>query len=239
MSVEAPLTSLVESRKLAYDQLLESIKSDYSSQKRREEVCTSWSKSYQTDFSKVKMTKDADLQPIFGSIEESEPIFALTNSLARTGLGDRIYSKILATNSVDSYSILDIYLGYLRRGSSKECIEWCLQRAAEIKPMENHILLSQLINLELALACKNSSNSVDLASKLRGIRSYVHEIAKATRNFEVTSLEIGQILQKPNSENIELAMQRVIDLFTSLFMSCMSLPRYDILKVRYRYVNFI
>ena len=231
MTVDPVLPLLLESRALAYDQLLNSLKAEDVNPKKKEEVCSLWSKSYQADFSKIKSAKETELPQIFGAVQEPEMGSSLNNSLARTGLGNRLKSN--TSNSIDSYSMLDKYLAFLRNGSTKECIEWCLKGSKELKATENEKLLSMLINLELLAAHKEGLKLLDLASKLRQIRGHVSEILKVYHNFDVASLYLLHVMNKTIPGNYEMSRQRVIDQFSSLFMSCMNLPRHDIMKVRY------
>lgn len=231
MTVESLFVSLPESRRLVYDQLLSSMKSEVMNQN-KEATCSSWSKSYQTDFAKVKSSKDADLPLIFGLIEEPELPHTLSNSLARTGLGDRSPFNGSEADSTNNFSVLDTYLARIRKGCPKECIEWCLQRASDINPLNRENLLKSLINLELSSVCQYAENTTELATKLRNVRSYVYEVVKIFGKFDITSLELGRVWQSSRTENHDGAKQKVIDQFSSIFMSCMNLPRYDILKVR-------
>jgi hypothetical protein len=229
---ESNLASLSDSRRHAYDQLIAGMTSDLSSPKYKEELSAYWSKSYQTDFAKVKSTKEGDVSLIFGSIEDPEIPSLLTNSLARTGLGEKINHKMEACNSVDSYSILDMYLSQIRMGHARECIAWCLSRAEDMKASENERLLATLINVELQFIQQSCYKPTELASTLRNIRSCIADILQVYRDFDVSALEMKFTLHKVSSETLEATKQYAIDIFSSLFMSCMNLPRFDVLKIR-------
>lgn len=233
MTTESLFDSLIGSRKIAYDNLLSSINKEMAvNNDQKDDACSSWAKLYQRDFSKFKSTsKDFDLPLIFGDVASLELDNALANSLARTGLRNK-YRMNSSESALDSYSILETYLQNLQIGKCRECIEWCIRRASDLKPADSNMLLVQLLNLELMSAFQGKHNSLELAMKLREVRCFVNDALNMLNNLDLSSLNICNIIQKPKSCDFENCKQRLIVLFSSTFMSCMNLPRHDILKVR-------